>query len=243
MKVFAISDLHLSLTAPFDVNSEMICMEKPMDVFGSGWGNHGRRLYDNWLATVSEEDTVLMAGDTSWGMKLADCRYDFDFLGHLPGRIILSRGNHDYWWEGIGNVRKALPANVIPINHDSVVVGSRVGCATRGWLLPGSNDWKKEDEKIYQRELLRLEMALQDGASKGLPLVVMLHYPPFSRQKMAQESGFWQLMRRYEVGQCIYGHLHGEECARLIEGEFDGISLVNSSSDCLGFMPRLIWEE
>jgi len=241
MKVFAISDFHLSFAAPF--NTGDLChasIYKPMDIFGGAWHEHCQKIYDNWLETVNTDDIVLMPGDTSWGMTVEQSRYDFDFLSQLPGTIYLSRGNHDYWWQGIKNVRKALPKNVIPLNHDSAEVAGKAVCATRGWILPTHNDWSKEDEKIYQREILRLEMALKDGKKRGVPLFVMLHYQPF--YNAANISGFVALMIEYGVEACIYGHLHGEDCKRALEGSYFGIDFYNVSCDCRDFKPLLLWQ-
>lgn len=241
MRVFAISDLHLSFQAPFVSGGPACQTYKPMDVFGPFWADHQQKIYDNWLATVAPEDAVLMPGDTSWGMTLEESRYDFDFLSVLPGTIYLGRGNHDYWWQGIGKVRAALPKNVIPLNHDSALVGGKAVCVTRGWLCPGANEWKeKEDRKIYSRELLRLEMALQAGKALGAPLVAALHYMPCNKQ--GEESGFTELLRRYGVELCLYGHLHGEECAKAICAPRFGFPMVNVSADALAFRPILLWQ-
>ncbi|MGI5892116.1 MAG: metallophosphoesterase [Bacillota bacterium] len=240
MKVFAISDLHLSLGAPFVKGCENQLL-KPMDKFGEFWNDYHEKIYENWQALVGEHDYVLMPGDTSWAMKLADCRYDFDFLAQLPGTIILGRGNHDYWWQGISKLRAALPPNVIPLHHDSVIVGSKSVCSTRGWSLPFGDDWTAADQRIYQRELLRLEMALEDGKKSALPLVVMLHYMPFFYDGSA--SQFVELMKKYQVEICLYGHLHGSNCHKAVHGLKDGINYFNVSCDCLSFCPQLIWEE
>ncbi len=241
MKVFAIGDLHLSFKRPF-IPGRLKAGDtyKPMDIFGRGWEDYEQKIYANWQALVSPGDAVLVPGDISWGMNFEDCRYDWDFLSQLPGQIYICRGNHDYWWQGISKVRKSLPGNIIPLNHDSAEVGGKAVCATRGWILPGSNEWKAEDEKIYNRELLRLEMALKDGEKRALPLVAMVHYMPCS--KTGAPSGFTQLLEKYKVEICIYGHLHGEDCQRAVQGRFFGLELINVSGDCLNFTPRLLWE-
>lgn len=242
MKVYAISDFHLSFDAPV-VSGALgdASIYKPMDIFGPAWQDHYRKIYENWVESVGPDDVVLVCGDTSWGMDIEDCRYDFDFLSQLPGRIYLSKGNHDYWWKGINNVRKALPQNVTPLYHDSREVGGKAVCATRGWILPGHKDWTKEDEKIYQRELLRLRMALNDGQKKGLPLVVMLHFMPFTCAG-GSGSGFTDLLAEYGAEKCIYGHLHGEDCLRAVEGLYSGTEFFNVSCDCRAFKPLLLWE-
>ena len=242
MKVFAISDFHLSFDAPAKAGD--LChasIYKPMDIFGPAWQEHYQKIYDNWVKIVGADDMVLVPGDTSWGMTIEESRYDFDFLSQLPGTIYLSRGNHDYWWHGIKNVRKALPSNVIPLNHDSAEVAGKAVCATRGWILPSHKDWEKEDdEKIYQRELIRLEMALNDGKKRGLPLCVMLHYLPLNND--GSKSGFIDLMVDFGVESCIYGHLHGEDCKRVWEGSYFDIDFYNVSCDCRDFKPLLLWQ-
>lgn len=241
MKVYAISDFHLSFDAPAKAGAfSHASLYKPMDIFGRAWHEHYRKIYDNWVETVTEEDAVLMPGDTSWGMTMEECRYDFDFLSQLPGKIYLSRGNHDYWWQGITNVKKALPENVIPLNHDSAEVAGKSVCATRGWLLPGNKEWTKDDEKIYHRELLRLEMALEDGKKRGLPLVAMVHFMPLNND--GAKNGFLELLTRYEAETCIYGHLHGDDCQRAVEGKYSGIDFYNVSCDCRDFQPLFLWQ-
>jgi predicted phosphohydrolase len=239
MKVFAIGDLHLSLSSPFIPGEKVVCY-KPMDIFGDNWRNHTERLYANWLDTVSPADAVLVPGDISWGMKLLDCRYDWDFLSALSGTIYICRGNHDYWWQGLAKIRRSLPSNVIPLNHSSALVGGKTVCATRGWTLPGGGEWSKEDETIYQRELLRLTMALEEGQKNKLPLVAMLHYAPCS--KTGEGSDFTALLRKYSVEMCIYGHFHGEDHKKAFQGDFEGIKTLNVSGDALDFKPLLLWE-
>ncbi|MCL1872845.1 MAG: metallophosphoesterase [Clostridiales bacterium] len=240
MKIFALSDFHLSFASPVKAGQwDNVELTKPMEVFGPGWHNFYQRLYDNWLDTVGPEDAVLVAGDISWGMNLEECRHDFAFLGQLPGVIILGRGNHDYWWQGIGKLKKALPSNIIPVHHDCAVVGGKAVCSTRGWSLPGSNDY---NDKIYQRELLRLEMALQAGEKTGLPLVAMLHFMPINNAD--EDSDFCRLLRDHQVELCIFGHLHlhGDDCKRAVNGNYWGIEFINTSLDCLDCRPKLLWE-
>lgn len=190
MKVFAISDLHLSINNP-----------KPMDIFGPAWDNYLDKLTDDWKEKVGEEDVVLLAGDHSWAMKLEDARLDLDFISSLPGKKILIRGNHDYWWSAIGKVRNALPMNMYAIQNDSLKIDNYIFCGTRGWSL--------DDEKLVSRELIRLEMSLKDALSKKTnneKIVCMLHYPPFDKNE--QETEFSKLIEKYNVDFVVYGHLH-----------------------------------
>jgi len=190
---------------------------------------------------VGAEDAVLVAGDVSWAMTLEECGFDFAFLEELPGRKILVRGNHDYWWQGIKNVRRALPANACALQNDSLALAGYAVCGCRGWSVPGEAEWRAEDEKIYRRELLRLEMALLDGQKHKLPLVAMLHFPPLLRD--IRESGFTELLRRFEVKKCVYGHLHGAGTKSAVEGEVEGTEFHLSAMDHLNFTPRLLWQE
>jgi predicted phosphohydrolase len=240
MKVFAISDLHLSLSAAF-VKGAHNPLSKPMDIFGQIWGDYHEKIYDNWQSLVGHDDFVLMPGDTSWGMTLEDCRHDFDFLAQLPGTIILGRGNHDYWWQGPSKLKKYLPANIIPLHHDCYVVGSKAVCSTRAWSLSALEEGNALDKRVYERELLRLQMALDNGQKTGLPLVAMLHYMPFYQD--GRSSAFVDMLHEYGVQTCVYGHLHGANCQKAVQGLIDDIEYINVSCDCLGFVPRLLWEE
>ena len=191
MKVFAISDLHLSINSP-----------KPMDIFGPVWNNYLEQMEADWREKVAEDDVVLMAGDFSWAMKLCDAQLDIDYISKFPGKKIIIRGNHDYWWEGIGKVRSVLPPNFYAIQNDSMKIGNVIFCGTRGWTL--------DDEKLLNRELIRLEMTLNDAKSKmqdGDKIVCMLHYPPFD--KNGGETAFTNLIEKYPVSAVVYGHLHG----------------------------------
>lgn len=239
MNIFAISDLHLSLAAPFnEASPDLTPLYKPMSVFGVRWDDALSRLTSNWKEQISEEDAVLIPGDISWAMTMDEAKFDFAFLSALPGKKIISRGNHDYWWNGIGKLRAALPDNIYPLQHDAIEVGGFAVCATRGWTIPGRNDFKEsEDRKIYERELLRLGFALEAAAKLAKPIIVMLHYPPFYHPQTG--SGFLELLRQYSVKYCVYGHLHGDKAAAF-EGTVDGISFSNMSMDRISFCPKLI---
>lgn len=241
MKVFAISDPHLALSAPYRPG-EPPSVYKPMDIFGPHWQDYYGVFWENWHHMVGPADTVLMPGDISWAMTLPETVHDFAYLASLPGRIIIVKGNHDYWWQSISQVRAALPPNCLALQHSSVTVGTRVVCGSRGWLTPAHPDFHEaEDGKIYQRELLRLRMALQEGAKSGLKPVALLHYPPLSQQN--EENGMLALLREFSVRLCVYGHVHSLVAKNVVEGEYRDIELVNASCDRLSFTPRLLWEE
>ena len=227
MQIYAIADLHLSLTA-----------EKPMDVFGEAWRGHAEKLERNWRETVGEEDLVLIPGDISWAMQLSAALPDLSFIGALPGRKILLKGNHDYWWSAIGRVRATLPAGMRALQNDSFVEDGVGICGSRGWLCPGSSNFSQDDEKIYLRELDRLTLSLQ-----SLPPVetkiAMLHFPPFSDKDRA--SGFSERLEAAGVTIAVYGHLHGEANRYAFEGEKNGITYHCVAADKLDFTPKRIF--
>ena len=227
MQIYAIADLHLSLTA-----------EKPMDVFGEAWRGHTEKLERNWRETVSSEDLVLIHGDISWAMQLQAALPDLSFIGDLPGKKILLKGNHDYWWSAIGRVRATLPAGMRALQNDSIVEAGIGICGSRGWLCPGSSNFSQDDEKIYLRELDRLTLSLQ-----SLPQVetkiAMLHFPPFSDKDRA--SGFTERLEAAGVKIAVYGHLHGEANRYAFEGEKNGVYYHCVAADKLDFTPKKIY--
>ena len=223
MKVFAIGDLHLSGADP-----------KPMDIFGSHWGNHFERIREDWLQRVSQEDLVLIPGDISWAMKLEDAVVDLDSIGALPVQKVLTRGNHDYWWKSPTKIRARLLPGTYVLQNDSIQFGGVTVCGSRGWVSPGGLGYKQEDEKIYQREVLRMGLSLQ--AAKKPPdgkLVVMIHYPPFNERQ--EPSGFVELFEQYGVDLVVYGHLHGKSCRSAFEGRLGSVEYRLTSCDHLGF--------
>jgi predicted phosphohydrolase len=240
MKVFAISDPHLALSAPYQPG-EPAETYKPMDIFGPHWQDYYGALYENWLNAVEPQDAVLLPGDISWAMTLPETVHDFAYLAGLPGNIIIIKGNHDYWWQSISQVRAALPPNCQALQHSSVIVGKRAVCGSRGWLTPDHPDYREaEDGKIYARELLRLRMALEEGAQSGLPLVALAHYPPLTQN--GAQNDMLALLHEFSVQLCVYGHIHGSNAKYAVEGHYQGIEFVNASCDRLNFIPRLLWE-
>jgi len=230
MRIFAISDLHLPGAD-----------KKAMDIFGPHWANHFERIREDWLARVTPEDTVLIPGDISWAMTLTEARQDLDALLALPGRKVLLRGNHDFWWDSISRVREYLLPGNAALQNDAIVCGDTVICGTRGWNCPGRNDFTAHDEHIYQREAVRLRLSL-DTARRKMPGVtprVMLHYPPFNEKK--QPSLFTALFWEYGVRQVIYGHIHGRSPTPY-EGWLDGVHYRLVSCDHLNFQ-LLEWPE
>ncbi len=229
MRIFALGDPHLSLST-----------DKPMDIFGPNWDNHAARLEAAWRAAVQPEDAVLLPGDISWGMSLDEAKADLAFLAALPGTKVLLRGNHDYWWNSISKVRAALPGGMHAVQNDSLVLGGVAVLGTRGWVCPGSTLFDPAvDQKLYERELIRLELSLK-SAPAGMPKLCMLHYPPFNERR--QQSGFTELLEAYGVERAVYGHLHGKACRNAFEGIRNGVEYTLCSADHLEFAPKLILE-
>lgn len=229
MKIFAIGDLHLSLAGG-----------KPMDVFGDHWKDHHQLIEKNWKDLVTENDLVLLPGDLSWAMTLDEAMEDLKWLGELPGRKIITKGNHDYWWSSLSQVRKKLPSGIFPLQHTAFDAGTAVITGTRGWITPLSEEYDMEkDEKIYMRELHRLELALESAAKTGTggkPLIVMLHYPPIVSGKA---TGFSQMLSDRGADVCVYGHIHCSP-GRWPEGldvEIEGVKYMMVSADYLEFRP------
>lgn len=230
-KLFAIGDLHLEGG-----------QNKPMAVFGPHWENHFEKIKADWLRCVSPCDTVLIPGDISWAMQLKDALFDLVRIGALPGKKILLRGNHDYWWSSITKVRESLPEKMRALQNDAVVLDRCVIAGTRGWLVPSKDmRLKPEDEKIYLRELMRMEMSLEDARRKGgdRPILVMMHYPPFNEKR--EISGFMELFGAYGVQKVVFGHIHGAAVKNCFCGQIDGISYQLVSADGLDFRLHQIY--
>ena len=223
MAIYAIADLHLP---GGDI--------KPMDVFGAQWAGHFEKISEDWRARVKPEDVVLLPGDISWAMALTDARQDLEAIGALPGSKVLLRGNHDYWWSGIGRVRDILPPDMYAVQNDCLCLNDTLICGTRGWLLPGEQTGA-DDMKIYQRELLRLNMTLTQARRKSnmMPLVCMMHFPPLT--DACRDTGFVDLLEEYRVDDVVYGHLHGAGIKTGFKGEHRGIRFHLVSCDGLEF--------
>ena len=225
MKIFAISDLHLSFQC-----------DKPMDVFGGNWAGYEEKIAEDWNRNVGDDDIGIIAGDISWAMRMTETQKDFEYISKLKGTKIIIRGNHDYWWSTISKVREALPPKTIALQNDSVKIGNVIFCGTRGWRVPERKQTQKgEDKKIFDREVLRLEMSLQDAKKKmveGDKLIAIIHYPPFNCTR--DDSPFTILMEKYGVGVCIYGHLHGKNCRDELVTTKNKVKYYLTSCDIVG---------
>ena len=222
MAVFTIGDTHLSLGSA-----------KPMDIF-SGWDNYVERLEKNWRHLVAPTDTVVIAGDVSWAISLEEAKADFAFLDALPGKKLLLKGNHDYWWTTVRKMTAFFQANGFETlsflhNNCHIVEGTAL-CGTRSWLFDVGEE---HDEKVMNREMGRLKMSLE--AAGALPKIVFLHYPPLCAG--ARAEGVLQILKQYEVRRCYYGHLHGAAIKRAVQGEHDGVEYRLVSADSVDFCP------
>lgn len=204
MNVFAIGDLHL----PGGDN-------KPMDVFGAHWEGHFDKISASWTREVGQEDAVLIPGDISWAMRFENALEDLKMIGALPGHKLILRGNHDYWWGSVTRLREALPEKMYALQNDAVLLDGIAFCGTRGWTIP---EGSAEDEKIYARELLRMEMSLKQAeALRPDRIIVMTHYPPLDEGGKATPMS--ELIESRQPECVVYGHLHGGS----LRGAFNGI--------------------
>ena len=228
MALYVIGDLHLSFSA-----------DKPMHIF-DGWDHYEERLEKNWHRLVQPEDTVVIPGDVSWGMSLAESKADFDFLNALPGKKLLLKGNHDYWWTTRRKMDAFFAENGFDtlriVHNDAVVVGEVAVCGTRGWFYDAEAD---ADRKILSREVGRLQISLSAAIATGKEPVVFLHYPPVWGGKVCEP--FLDVLRENGVKRCYYGHVHGQGIRQAFCGEMDGVMLQLASADALKFAPLPIF--
>jgi len=226
MDIYAISDLHLSLGT-----------DKPMDIFG--WGDHAQRIKEHWTNTIKDEDYILIPGDISWGINLEEADPDFAFIESLPGKKIISKGNHDYWWstrKKFENYCREKGYKTISILHNnSFTVNNYTICGSRGWKPLDDDDFREQDKKIYSREMERLKLSLKEGQKAGNPIIAMLHYPPFDSQH--RPNDFAVLLAEYNVSICVYGHIHGKCAESWKDEEIDGIRYHLISANIIGFNP------
>ena len=210
-----------------------------MDVFGAHWEGHFEKIRRDWLSRVREDDVVLLPGDFSWAMRLGDALSDLRAVDALPGRKILIRGNHDYWWNSLTQVRSVLPSSISALQNDALAIGGAVICGARGWSMPeeGSADFER-DSRLYQRDLMRLRLSLAEGRrlSPDGYMIAMLHYPPLYRGRCHTE--YTQALGEFGVREVVYGHLHGEGLEWGFDGVWDGIRYHLVSCDQLNFTLR-----
>lgn len=221
MKIFAISDLHISTNT-----------NKPMDIFGGNWVGYMDKIREDWNNKVTEDDIVLIGGDISWAMNIEDAKKDLESLSDLKGKKVLIKGNHDYWWSGIGKVRDMLPQNFYALQNDSIRFDGIVICGSRCWSVPGSPDFKEQDRKIYLREIERLKLSfktVEKIKQENDKLIALIHYPPFNVHR--ETSGFTEIFKENQVDSVIYGHLHGKNVRADKLVVKDGIKYYLTSCD------------
>lgn len=239
MSLFALADLHLSLSNP-----------KPMDKFGPQWENHMERIREQWMAAVGPADVVLVPGDISWAMKEAQAEPDLAFLQELPGQKVLLRGNHDYWWGSPASMGARYPG-LFFLQNNFFPYGDWAVCGARGWVHPGAGAWAypktpqnpvytSQDEKLYRRECQRLELSLAAARRAGFhQIVAMTHFPPCDEK--GRETGFTRLFAEYGVEVAVYGHLHGAFSHALgPQGVLNGVRYVLAAGDFCHFSPVLV---
>ncbi len=227
MSVYAIADLHLS----FGVN-------KPMDIF-FGWDNYVQKLESNWKKLVSEEDTVIIPGDISWGINYAEALPDLKWIDAMPGKKILLKGNHDLWWDTMGKNMRLKEENELNtiefLFNNSFAVENIAVCGTRSWFFDAE---KSADKKVLLREVGRLQRSIDAAVESGKEPVVFLHYPPLSLLEECEE--IIECLVKNGMKRCYYGHMHGKAAIAAFNGEKYGIRFKLISADTLGFVPYLI---
>lgn len=207
-----------------------------MNIFGPVWDNYLQTIENDWAEKVKDDDIVLLSGDLSWAMRLEDAVSDIGYIGALKGRKVIIRGNHDYWWKSISAVRAKLPGGTYAVQNDAVKIDNNVICGSRLWMTPEIGKAQSaEDKTIYDRELLRLAMSLENAKklmTEGDRLFVMVHYPPFN--STFAPTVFTDKIAEYSPDAVIYGHLHGfasRVCRRMVLG---GVPYYLTSCDLVG---------
>lgn len=233
MSLFALSDTHLSLYN-----------DKPMDIFGNRWQSYAQKLDKNWKAVVTDNDTVVIAGDVSWGISLDEAKLDLQYIDSLPGKKIISKGNHDYWWSTASKINRFFEENNITtikcMHNNAFSVDKVTVCGTRGWFSEGKNAPREADfDKIVAREAGRLELSIKEGLkiSDSNEIIVFLHFPPVYNDYVCDE--IITVLHKYNVKRVYYGHIHGVyNLPHTIN--YDGIDFCITSADYLNFTPLLV---
>lgn len=225
MGLFAIGDLHLGFS-----------VEKPMDIFGDEWKSHENLVKKNWEEKITDEDTVLLPGDISWAMKFNEAYEDLKWIDELPGKKIILKGNHDYWWASLKKMNGIFES--IDFLHNNFYVYEDIAiCGTRGWVCPNDNEFTEHDEKMYKKEAIRLRISLDAAKEQGYKrFVVMMHYP--AANDKVGESLYTEIIKEYKPEKVIYAHLHSSGAVDYTKkGIFDEIEYILVSSDYINFNP------
>lgn len=228
MSIYVIADLHLSFGT-----------SKPMSIFGENWEGHSEKIKYHWINKVKPEDTVILPGDFSWATYLLEADKDFDFLNRLPGKKILLKGNHDYWWTTVTNMKKYLEERHFDtidfLYNNSFCIENKVIVGTRGWSFN-----EEDSEKMLSRETIRLKLSIEHGIhhyGTEKEMICFMHYPPITQANITyhKPSPFVEIMKEYGIKKCYYGHLHGPSHKDAIEGEAEEIHFQLISADYLNF--------
>lgn len=215
MEIYAISDLHLSYG-----------VDKPMNIFGTHWENYEEKIKQSWENTVKEEDYVIIAGDLSWAINLKEAEKDFEFLDKLPGKKIILKGNHDYWWETVTKMRKFLKEkeynSIMFLHNNCIETDKYLICGTRYW-----GNEEESNEKIINRECERLKISLENAkqTNENKPIIAVTHYPPDDR--------IIEIAQKYNVKKWVYGHIHSNYENSIIRN--NDIEMYLTSCDYLNF--------
>ncbi len=232
MSLYVIGDLHLSFSDP----------SKTMSVF-NGWQDYQEKIENNWRNIVKPEDTVVLAGDISWGMSLQQALPDFQFINGLPGEKIILKGNHDYWWMTMKKMEAFFEAEsltTLRLLHNNHYAYGKYGiCGTRGWVNGTDNKADVQDEKVLRREVQRLETSINSALKAELEPIVFMHYPPIFANNFNYD--ILEVLYRYKIKKCYYGHIHGRSAHELcVQGVYDDIDFHLVSGDFLQFIPELV---
>ncbi len=229
MSIYTIGDLHLSFRE-----------NKPMDIFGENWTNHEQKIKEDWLKKVKEEDMVVLPGDFSWATYLKDTDLDFEYINNLPGKKLLLKGNHDYWWTTLNKLRTFIEeekfSNIDFIYNNAYEFENKIIVGTRGWSFGES----EEDKKIAKREAMRLELSINEGKKlygEEKEIIAFMHYPPIINSHIAKNepSDYVRVMQKYGIKKCFYGHLHSTSIREAVEGNYFGIEFKLVSADGVDF--------
>lgn len=222
-RLFAISDLHLPGGK-----------DKYMDIFGAQWEGHFDKIKVDWVSRVEDDDIVLIPGDISWAMTLEGAVEDLLSIGELPGYKVLLRGNHDYWWSSISKLRSVLPEKMYAIQNDAILIRNYAICGSRGWAIT-EGETAEADKKIYDRELIRMEMSLNRAnvINDGRKIIAMMHFPPLDNS--CEDTLFTSLFEKHGVSYVVYGHLHDRGTLSAFCGVKSEINYQLVSCDYLGF--------
>lgn len=232
MALYAIGDTHFSEST-----------DKPMDIFGGAWNGYRDKLVSSFSECLKEGDMLVICGDFSWGMSLEESLADFKLISSFPGKKVFLKGNHDYWWETVGKMTRFFEENSLKdlqfLHNNCIFYNDKVLCGTRGWFFDLADE-TAGDEKVFKREVMRLEASLKaaHAEGQGKEIICFLHYPPVFYSGVVEP--IVDLLHKYEVSRCYYGHLHGESLKGAVNSVIDGIKYQNISADNIGFRPVII---